>query len=91
MGKVQLDLSIRENAEKSRNKSALIATIILNVVLAAAYALEVIKGSQPLMQYLPTLALCVVPTVVSIIVYCINNASKLLRYVSGIGFIHILC
>ena len=86
MGKVQLDLSIQENAEKSRNKSALVAVCILNTVLALAYMLEVIKGSQSLIQYLPTLALCVVPTVVSVIVYCVNKASKLLRYVSGIGF-----
>jgi len=86
MGKVKLDLSIRENAEKSRNKSALIAVCILNIVLAAAYFLEVVKGSQTLFQYLPTLALCVVPTIISIIVYCVNKSSKLLRYVSVIGF-----
>lgn len=41
MGKINVDLSVTKNAEASRNKTALTGVSIMDIVLCAAYLLEV--------------------------------------------------
>ena len=81
-----MDLSIKKNADISRNKTAMVGMYIMNFVIAAAYALEVVKKTRTIGSYLIVLALCLVPCLVSFIVYLKNKDAVSVRYISGIGF-----
>ena len=67
MQKTRLDLADRKNALQSMNNTVLVGITIMNVILAVAYLVEVLKGARTLGSYLIIAALCVVPSVVSII------------------------
>ena len=51
MGKVKMDLSIASNAEISKNNTAMTGVFIMNLVLAIAYLLEVVKGARSMGSY----------------------------------------
>ena len=91
MEKVQMDLSSNRNAEISRNKTALTGVIILNVVLAAAYLIEVVKGSRSIGSYAIVAILCVLPPVLSVVEYFRKKNSQLIRYISSVGFGLLYC
>ena len=82
----KLDYSIREVAEQSKNKTALIGITIMNVVLALAYLLEVFKDARSIGSYCVIAALCLGPAIAGIVMYCLNKQSSLIRYVCGFGF-----
>ena len=82
----KLDYSIREVAEQSKNKTALIGITIMNVVLALAYLLEVFKDARSIGSYCVIAALCLGPAIAGIVMYCLNKQSALIRYVCGFGF-----
>ena len=82
----KLDYSIKEVADKGRNKTALIGISIMNVILAAAYFLEVVKNTRSIGSYCVVAALCFGPTIAGIIIYFMNKQSALIRYICGFGF-----
>jgi len=86
MQKVGLDLSVKSNAVQSMNKTALVGITIMNVVLALAYLIEVVKGVRTIGSYALIAALCIVPSVLAIVTYLKKKDSELIRYISGIGF-----
>lgn len=86
MQKTSLDLSVKSNAVQSMNKTALIGITIMNVVLALAYLIEVVKGARTIGSYILIAALCIVPSIVSILIYMKKKDSELIRYISGVGF-----
>lgn len=86
MQKTNLDLSVRSNAVQSMNKTALVGITIMNVVLALAYLIEVLKGSRSIGSYLIIVALCVLPSIISIGMYFKKKDSAFVRYTSGVGF-----
>ena len=81
-----MDLSNHEVAESSRNITALIGVCIMNVVIAAAYMLEVVKGSRTILSYAIVAVLTLLPCVLAIAAYLKKRDTLLVRYISGIGF-----
>ena len=81
-----MNLAEKKNADISRNKTALIGICTMNVVIAIAYLMEVIKETRTILSYLIVLALCLIPSIMSVITYLKNKDSISVRYISGIGF-----
>ena len=86
MEKTGVDLAVAKNAEMSRNKTVLVGMWVLSVVLAAAYLLELVKGTRTLGSYLLFLALCVVPVIVGQVIYLGKKDAMPVRYITGLGF-----
>ena len=82
-----LDYSVKEIADQAKNKIALICAIIMNVILAIAYLIEVVKNTRSIGSYAIVAALCILPCIFSALLYKKQKDSILIRYVSGIGFI----
>uniref|UniRef100_UPI004055E3BE methyl-accepting chemotaxis protein n=1 Tax=Acetatifactor sp. TaxID=1872090 RepID=UPI004055E3BE len=87
MDKINLDLSNKVNAEASRNKTALIGVIIMNLVICIAYVVEVLKGGRTIDSFLIMATICVVPIIAGIFVYLRKKNAPALRYILGIGFL----
>ncbi len=87
MKQVTNDLSIRANAEKSRNKTAMTGIIIMNQILIIAYLIEVIKGARTIGSYAVIATFAILPCVLSIIIYLRKTDSRLIRYIMGGGFL----
>ncbi len=83
MQKLQMDLSNARNAEISKNQTALTGVTIIDVVLALAYLIEVVKGVRSIGSYLLVLALCLVPCVVSYIIFAKKKDAVSIRYILG--------
>lgn len=87
MGKrVKEDLSIKKNADISKNNSAMVGIFIMNLVLAVAYLLEVFKGARSIGSYAIVAILCILPCILATMVYLRKKESHAIRYVMGIGF-----
>ncbi len=84
--KVKLDLSDPKLAMQSMNKVALIGIIIMSVVIAFAYVLEVVKGARSLGSYLVIAFFCVAPWAISLVIYHREKGSKAIGYICAIGF-----
>ena len=69
----KLDYSIKEVAEQSKNKTALIGICIMNMILALAYLVEVLKDTRSIVSYCIVAALCIVPSIAGLIIYHINK------------------
>ena len=82
----KFDYSIKSVADQSKNKTALIGICIMNVILAGAYLLEVLKDTRSIASYCIVAALCFGPTIAGLIIYHINKQSALIRYICGFGF-----
>ena len=91
MQKKMIDLSIKENAECCMNKTAMTGIFIMNLVLALAYAVELVKGARSPLSYAVVAILCVFPCIISLLVFKKKNDSKIIRYVLGIGFMLLYC
>ena len=63
------DLSVKSIAMAGTNKTAIIGMVIMNIVLAAAYAIELIKAARSLGSYLVIVAFCVLPCVFAAVLY----------------------
>lgn len=87
MAKVKRDLSIKKNADISRNKTALICMTITTLLLAAAYFLEVLKDARELGDYFILLATCIVPPIIAWVMYILKKDNAIIRYVLGVGFL----
>ena len=86
MEKNKRDLSNPFYAEMSRNQTAVLAVTIMNVVLAVAYLLEVVKGQRTFGAYLVIAIFCIAPSVISILIFLKKPTTKAIRYILGAGF-----
>lgn len=87
MGKVvKTDLSVKRNADASKNATAMIGIFIMNLVLVAAYLVEVLKGARDIVSYSIIAALCVIPCILATIVFLRKKEAVSIRYIMGIGF-----
>ncbi len=80
------DLSVKSIAMTSTNKTAITGMVVMNFVLALAYAIEVVKDARSLGSYLIVLALCVLPSVISVGVFLRKRDSLAVRYIFAVGF-----
>jgi len=87
MQKHTLDLSEKKYADQSMNKTAMVGIYIMNLVLALAYALELVKGARTPLSYGIVAFLCIVPCILAQIIYLKKKNSASIRYVLGIGFL----
>ncbi len=81
------ELFIRENADRSRNKTAMIGIIIMNLILVVAYLLEVLKGARTIGSYIAITAFAILPSILTIIIYLKAPGARLIRYIMGTGFL----
>lgn len=82
-----LDLSVKENADKEMNKVAMTGVFIMNFVIAAAYLIEVFKGTRSIASYLFLLFLCLTPCILSLAAYfCKSKGTRMVRYICSVGF-----
>ena len=81
--KGNVDLSIKKNAEASKNSTAMIGIFIMNLVLAVAYLLEVVKGARDFVSYAIIASLCIVPCILALIVYLRKKDAHSIRYILG--------
>lgn len=86
MKKEKLDLSIKSNAIKSMNGTAISGLIVMNSVLALAYLIEMIKGERSVPSYALVAVLCFLPCILTFLIYSKKKDSWLIRYVYTIGF-----
>lgn len=68
------------------NKTALISYGIINVILIACYAIEVIKGARTAGYYTVFCLFAIIPLAISILFYVKNKESELIKYVIAGGF-----
>lgn len=87
MAKMKADLSIKRNADISRNKTALICMTITTLMLAGAYFIEVLKDARTVGDYAILAATCLVPPVIGWVMYKIKKDNAIIRYVLGVGFL----
>lgn len=87
MQKTNLDLSVTSNAKQAMNKTALIGSTILNVVLVLAYFLELVKGVRTPASYAIFAILCIAPCIAALVTYLKKKDSTLVRYITGVGFV----
>ena len=80
------DFSVKEIAQQYQNKTALIGATVMNVILALAYVIEVFKGARSIGSYAVVAVLCVLPMVLSWMLYRKQNNSSVIRYLIGGGF-----
>lgn len=72
--------------KKFVNHVAVIGHTIVGVVLVAAYALEVLKGSRDVWYYLFFVALCMGPVIAEHVLYRRNPENSLIRHVIGVSY-----
>lgn len=87
MEKNEFDLSKKEYAEASRNRTAVIGMSIMDTVLALAYLLEVFKGARTVAEYAILAVTCLLPCVLAAVYYTRKNDAYGIRYVLSIGFL----
>jgi methyl-accepting chemotaxis protein len=80
------DLSVKSVAMASTNKTAISGMIVMNLVLALAYALEVVKDTRSFGSYAVILALCVVPSVLAIVLFMKRRDTAAVKYTFAVGF-----
>ncbi len=73
-------------ALRMQNKKAVIGFALVNVIIAIAYFLEVIKGARSVQDYSIVAMLALLPTIVSIVVNKINPVSYRIKYISTYTF-----
>lgn len=77
--------SVNENfSEKGHiNKTALMGHTIIAIVLFAAYALEVFKGSRTIGYFALFAAMCLIPVIVEQFIYRKNPEDNRIKYIMG--------
>jgi len=86
MKKEKEDLSVKSVAMTSTNKTAMSGLLVMNMVLALAYALEVVKKARSFGSYAVVLALCVVPSVIAVAAFMKKRDTVAVKYVFATGF-----
>lgn len=85
--KEKLDLSIKKNADQSRNLTALIGMLIMNLMLTAAYSLELVKKTRTPLSFAIVAILCIAPCIISFLIYRKKKDSSIIRYIFAGFFI----
>ncbi len=80
------DLSVKRNADASKNATAMVGIFIMNLVLVAAYLVEVLKGARDIVSYAVIASLCIVPCILATVVFMRKREALSIRYIMGIGF-----
>jgi len=83
---VSKDLTIKRNADASKNATAMTGIFIMNFVLVAAYLVEVLKGARTITSYGIIAALCILPCIAATIVFLGKKEAYSIRYIMGVGF-----
>ncbi len=86
MSQRNLDLSNENIAMQVRNKTALIGVTTMNLVLAFAYVLEVVKGVRTIGSYLIVASFCVIPIIMSLVAYLRKKDTQIIKYCCSICF-----
>lgn len=86
MKKEREDLSVKEVAAKNMNQTVITGMSVMNIVLAAAYAIEVVKKARSLESYLIVAGLCILPCILAFIFFSKKKDSLAVRYVFTVGF-----
>ena len=86
MTQKNLDLTDKKIEMQVRNKTALIGISIMNIVLALAYLLEVVKGARTIGSYLIVAVLCILPVVLSFLAYIRCKDTKVIKYIPTLFF-----
>ena len=69
------------------NKKVMIMWLILNIVLSAAYAIEILKGLKTVQYYLLMELTCWIPYIIGLVVIKVQGwDSRLYKYIVGFGF-----
>ena len=84
--KERINLSDQTIVEQNRNKTIVLGLSLINVLLAGAYFLEVLKGERSITQYLIVLILTLIPSITMITMYFKKKEAKLIRYVGMWSF-----
>lgn len=74
-------------ATQGRNFTALLGTGIANTVLGIAYFIEVAKGERSIGMYALQLLLCVLPILLSVLMYHRDRNTAAIRYILSAGFL----
>ena len=85
--KNEIDLSNKTIVEQNRNTIIVLGFTLMNLLLAGAYLLEVIKGERSLTQYIIVAILTIIPTTTVIAMYFKKKESKGIRYVAMWSFL----
>ena len=85
--KNKIDLSNQTVVEQNRNTIIVLGVTLMNLLLAGAYLLEVIKGERSLHQYIIVAILTIIPTTTIITMYFKKKESKWIRYVAMWSFL----
>ena len=80
------DLTIQSVADGVKNKIAIIGAAIMNLVLALAYCIELVKGTRTVVSYLIVFVLCLLPTITAIVTFVKKKDAYVIRYILVIGF-----
>lgn len=80
------DFSVKEIAMQSQNKTALVGITIMNIILAVAYLIEVVKDVRSIGSYAVIAAFCILPSVFAWMTYRKKKDSMLIRYICSVGF-----
>lgn len=86
MERVKENLADNVIADRLRNKWVVIGMTAINIILAAAYLIEWIKGARSLSSYLIVLTGCVVPIILYLIAYFKKKETKAVRYITTVAF-----
>ncbi len=81
-----MDFTNKSVADQSRNKVAVIGSVIMNLILALAYVIEVFKGARTIGSYLVVFVLCMLPMILTCITYIKKKDTLVTRYIISIGF-----
>ncbi len=81
-----MDYTNKSIADQSRNKIAMISTSIMDVVIAVAYFVEVLKGVRTIGSYMIVFTLCFLPIIISVVTYIKKKDSKIIRYIIAVFF-----
>ena len=85
--KKKLDLANPLVVEQRKNKVVVLGISLMNLLLAGAYFIEVLKGERPMSQYIIVLTLTILPTICIDFIYGKKKESKLIRYIGMWSFL----
>lgn len=81
-----MDYTKKSVADQSRNKVALVGSVIMNLIIAVAYVIEVFKGTRTIGSYLIVLLFSLVPVILAYLAYIKKKDTMSMRFIISIGF-----
>lgn len=84
--KKKVNYEIPYEAEKVKNKMVITAISIMDVIIAIAYFIEYLKGNCKPAAVITTVALSIIPMIITICVYHRKKDADYIRHIVSIGF-----